>query len=391
MHRCLPDFLITATVASIAPACTIYGPSLLELSPTEEQGTDAGTATEDACGEACSAPPEPTCTDKIKNGSETDVDCGGGACPVCGAQQGCAVSDRDCNQYTMCANGICVGVSCTDNVKDAHETDVDCGGGECAPCAVGKACAVSTDCDKSICDNGRCVLAASCAQVHAKNPNATDGIYQIDVDGAAGMIPPFPVYCDMTTANGGWSLVGFEPAGAGGIGVQGGLAYLGIEVGDPAMLANKKGVALFGSRFAGKYTELAVVWGTDYMRMTVGRDVFVNEVDLAIPVTNFVSSNATMSGWVTSVGSAIFCRASRSPTERPADTSWAVKPKDPMPQVACGCSGPQAADRGVFYGGGVPPITSCSMPSGGAFAGVKDNKQPKSGLKSTADLSLWVR
>jgi hypothetical protein len=31
------------------------------------------------------------------------------------------------------------------------------------------------------------------------------------------------------------------------------------------------------------------------------------------------------------------------------------------------------------------------MPSGGGFAGVKDEKQPKSGLKGIADLSLWVR
>ena len=124
--------------------------------------------------------------------------------------------------------------------------------------------------------------------------------------------------------------------------------------------------------------------------MTVGRDVFVNEVDLAIPVTNFVTSNAMMSGWVTTAGGAIFCRASRSPTERPADTSWAVKPMGPM-QVACGCNGPKSSDQGVFYGGGVPPIASCSMPSGGGFAGVKDTGQAKSGLKSVADLSLWVR
>jgi len=309
---------------------------------------------------------------------------------MCGPQQGCAVSDRDCNQYTMCANNICIGVSCTDAVKDAHETDVDCGGGECAGCAVGKACAMSSDCDKAICDNSHCVLATSCAQMHAKNPIAPDGVYQIDVDGAAGPSAPFPVYCDMTMANGGWTRVGFEPAGAGGTGVQGALAYLGVEVGDPTMVANKQAAGLVGTRFGGKYTDLAIMWGTDVMRMTVGRDVFVNEVDLAIPVTNFFTSNATLSGWVTTAGGAIFCRASRSPTERPADTSWAVKPTGPM-QVACGCNGPKSADRGAFYGGGVPPITSCSMPAGGGFAGGKDDGQPKSGLKGVADLSIWIR
>jgi len=387
--RCsLPDLLLTASLAAFAPACTTYSPSLLATPSTNEPAEDAATG-EDVCGEACAAPAAPTCTDKIKNGSETDVDCGGGGCPACSAGQACAVTERDCTQYTMCSNSKCIGVSCADSVKDAHETDVDCGGGECEGCAIGKFCVTSSDCDKSICDNGQCAVAASCAQVHAKNPNATDGVYQIDVDGAAGKAP-FPVYCDMTMAGGGWTRVGFEPAGAGGVGIQGGLAYLGVEVGDPAMVANQQAAGLFGSRFSGKYTELAIVWGPDYMRMTVGRDVFVNEVDLAIPLTNFVTSNTTMSGWVTTAGGAIFCRASRSTTERPADTSWAVKPTGPM-QVACGCSGPQAADRGVFYGGGIPPITSCSMPSGGGFAGVKDNKQAKSGLKGVADLSLWVR
>src|SRR5678815_2627405 len=169
--RSVPTFWLTACFIGFAPACTIYGPSLLDTTSTDQPTVDAGES-EDVCGEACAAPAEPTCTDKIKNGSETDVDCGGGGCPVCGAQQGCAVGERDCNQYTMCSNNICIGVSCTDAVKDAHETDVDCGGGECAGCPVGKLCAMSTDCDKSICDNGHCVLATSCAHVHAKNTNA---------------------------------------------------------------------------------------------------------------------------------------------------------------------------------------------------------------------------
>ncbi len=68
----------------------------------------------------------------MKNGDETDVDCGG-SCAPCGTQQGCSAG-------TDCASGVCDGSnhcaapSCDDQVKNGDETDVDCGGSACAPC-----------------------------------------------------------------------------------------------------------------------------------------------------------------------------------------------------------------------------------------------------------------
>jgi hypothetical protein len=47
--------------------------------------------------------------------------------------------------------------SCTDGSKNGAETDVDCGGGQCAPCAAGKACAQHADCEVAICIAGACV------------------------------------------------------------------------------------------------------------------------------------------------------------------------------------------------------------------------------------------
>lgn len=45
---------------------------------------------------------------------------------------------------------------CADGVQNNRETDVDCGGGECAPCAEGQGCFVGTDCAMGRCDEGTC-------------------------------------------------------------------------------------------------------------------------------------------------------------------------------------------------------------------------------------------
>ena len=50
--------------------------------------------------------------------------------------------------------------TCLNNVKDAAETDVDCGGPACAPCGSGKVCAAATDCSSSVCTTLKCAAAA---------------------------------------------------------------------------------------------------------------------------------------------------------------------------------------------------------------------------------------
>src|SRR5258706_1054556 len=54
--------------------------------------------------------------------------------------------------------GSDVVASCTDNVKQANEVDVDCGG-PCPACAVGQTCLVGTDCGTGFCGFGFCELA----------------------------------------------------------------------------------------------------------------------------------------------------------------------------------------------------------------------------------------
>lgn len=91
----------------------------------------------------------PQCTDRIHNGSETDVDCGGACAP-------CPIG-LACRSGADCANGNCVGQRCTplpcvNGVQDGAETDVDCGGGTCRRCAGGRHCLVDGDCFSGSCE-----------------------------------------------------------------------------------------------------------------------------------------------------------------------------------------------------------------------------------------------
>lgn len=54
------------------------------------------------------------------------------------------------------ANFASPAASCTDGIKDGNETDVDCGGGTCSTCALGKNCLASSDCQSAYCSGGVC-------------------------------------------------------------------------------------------------------------------------------------------------------------------------------------------------------------------------------------------
>ncbi len=120
------------------------GPQCLARCPTGggcTTGSDCQSMVCDPTAFHCEAP---TCTDGVKNGAETDVDCGGSACSPCGNQRGCDVAS-DCVSM-LCAMMKCIAPSCTDHVKDGNETDVDCGGPDCSPCATGDGCLAMRDC-----------------------------------------------------------------------------------------------------------------------------------------------------------------------------------------------------------------------------------------------------
>ncbi|MEM9073647.1 MAG: hypothetical protein AAGE52_34475, partial [Myxococcota bacterium] len=80
-----------------------------------------------------------TCGDGLRNGAESDVDCGG-ECGPCADAMHCD-DDDDCRSASC--DEVCAGPTCSDGRRNGDETDVDCGGG-CPPCAPALVCGVSS-------------------------------------------------------------------------------------------------------------------------------------------------------------------------------------------------------------------------------------------------------
>jgi hypothetical protein len=100
--------------------------------------------------DACTRPtPQPSCFDRVRNGDESDVDCGGSCGPCAGGSACTQASDCDAR---ACDSGVCRAPSCTDAIADGFEIDVDCGDG-CAPCVEGSHCTDDVDCQTNHCGN----------------------------------------------------------------------------------------------------------------------------------------------------------------------------------------------------------------------------------------------
>ena len=145
---------------------------------------DAGS---DCVSHSCDAPshtcvPNP-CADNLKDGSESDVDCGGAVCPGCANAKAC-FADKDCVS-NVCDAGTheCIANSCDDHLLDGNETAVDCGG-ICPPCAITEACLVDQDCASNACDaRSLTCIANSCKD------NQQDGL-ETAVDCGGGVCIP---------------------------------------------------------------------------------------------------------------------------------------------------------------------------------------------------------
>jgi len=79
------------------------------------------------------------CHDRVLDGDETGIDCGG-SCAACPPEN----------------------PTCSDGVRDQFESGVDCGAA-CPPCGSGQPCAVSADCASGTCNGAGPAGVGSCA------------------------------------------------------------------------------------------------------------------------------------------------------------------------------------------------------------------------------------
>lgn len=202
--------VLLATFAFAVLGCRLHGEGLwTDVSPADAANTTGDTgpqgdsiAATDEGADTSSDIGSGTCTDGIRNGDETAVDCGGRTCARCKAGASCGAG-ADC-ESDVCTAGLCAGSSCFDGVVNADETDTDCGGPKCAQCTVGAACMRNADCESGLCETNKCRATRSCKELHAVSPLAPNGVYVIDPD-QAGARPPVKTYCDMKTDGGGWT------------------------------------------------------------------------------------------------------------------------------------------------------------------------------------------
>ena len=144
------DGIVTADEAASAPlVANLLVPDLAQdfLSfgfAVHLRACDSGT---------CATPTTDTCFDRVLDGDETAIDCGG-SCGACAVGMTCNVA-ADC-QSEACDGGHCAGYSCSDGIQDGFESHVDCGAATCKHC-LGDPCETNDDCYASRCDQQQCV------------------------------------------------------------------------------------------------------------------------------------------------------------------------------------------------------------------------------------------
>ncbi len=151
---------------------------------TCESSADCGDTSIYMCNldGVCVEKPDAHCNNRVKDADESDVDCGGAKCAKCVNGKKCNEDKPNrsdcgsgyCNESHVCApmkcetsdscsnfGGTCdpvehICVTCSDGIKNGTESDVDCGGTCSTKCEGGKACNEHKDCSNGVCEGKVC-------------------------------------------------------------------------------------------------------------------------------------------------------------------------------------------------------------------------------------------
>lgn len=177
-----PRLAAAALLASLLPSC---GNEVIQLTTSSSSSTTAtgamssaattsssGTGGQPPCttSQECPSPPAPCQVAVCDQGrcgvvaapiNTPCVGAGGGKFCADGAKAGQCV---ECNEAfagsqctsNVCVDNTCVEFTCSDGLKNASETDVDCGGPDCVGCANGADCVVFSDCASGNCTATGC-------------------------------------------------------------------------------------------------------------------------------------------------------------------------------------------------------------------------------------------
>jgi hypothetical protein len=131
-----------------------YQPYIIRGACTDgiKNGTETGIDCGGSCPNACVV--APTCTDGIQNGTETGIDCGGSCVNVCAVTPTCTDGIKNGTEAGIDCGGSCVNTcsdggdsgdgsdsggsgsgTCTDGIKNGTEAGIDCGG-SCSACII---------------------------------------------------------------------------------------------------------------------------------------------------------------------------------------------------------------------------------------------------------------
>ncbi len=192
--------------ASVSPAATESCDGIdndCDGTTDEADAVDATTWYADADTDGYGSPTSAVSACSQPTGTVTDAtDCDDTAFAVNpAATEFCDSVDNDCDGDTDEADAADATTwyidSDSDGYGDASSTTLACD-------APSGAVRDATDCDDT---DGNRYLCTSCQDILDQGFSTGDGAYIIDVDGTSGTTAPFSVYCDMTSHEGGWTLV----------------------------------------------------------------------------------------------------------------------------------------------------------------------------------------